>query len=87
MKIDEESAYTWPTCPKCGSDKVQEIESEGAGRDQSTVGVKCSVCGVKASTPSQGYSMEVWLSCRPHIEHADVKVKVSKSYTSNSCVG
>lgn len=83
MKIDEESAYTWPACPKCGSDKVQERESEVAGkeqaqgRDQRTVGVECSACGVRASKPAQGYNMEVWLSCQPHIEHTDVKVKVS----------
>ncbi|KAK4327642.1 hypothetical protein Pmani_001897 [Petrolisthes manimaculis] len=82
MKIDADSAYTWPTCPKCGSDKVNEVVCGGAGkegaqrRSQSTMGVDCSVCGVRASTPTQGYSMEVWIGCRPHIENADVKVKL-----------
>ncbi|KAK3871362.1 hypothetical protein Pcinc_023494 [Petrolisthes cinctipes] len=82
MKIDADSAYTWPTCPKCGSDKVNEVECGGAGKEgaqrknQSTVGVDCSVCGARASTSTQGYNMEVWIGCRPHIENADVKVKL-----------
>ncbi|XP_071522994.1 uncharacterized protein [Panulirus ornatus] len=66
IRVDEETAFTWPICGYCKSDNVQEMQNGTAN---------CLACG-QNSIPNTGYCLEVWLKCRSELQQADVKVKL-----------
>ncbi|XP_053626820.1 uncharacterized protein [Cherax quadricarinatus] len=67
LRVDEETAYTWPTCGKCKSDNIQDKQNDT---------VDCLACGEKSSIPGTGYCLEVFLNCGLELHLAGVKVKL-----------
>ncbi|XP_045611169.2 DNA repair-scaffolding protein [Procambarus clarkii] len=67
LRVDEETAYTWPTCGECKSDNVQEMLNST---------VDCLACGQKSTIPGTGYCLEVWLDCGLELKLVEVKVKL-----------
>ncbi|XP_047472174.1 uncharacterized protein LOC125027253 isoform X2 [Penaeus chinensis] len=66
LRIDEESAYSWPACPYCLNSSIIDADN----------GVECQKCGQKFSSPGTGYCLEVWLSCGIEMQNADIRVKL-----------
>lgn len=72
ISVDKKNAFIYLTCGNCKSDRVQETEGGF---------VDCSWCDQRSVLPGKAYSLEVCLDCAPNLQHAIVKVKVSKTYS------
>ncbi|XP_060777003.1 DNA repair-scaffolding protein isoform X7 [Neoarius graeffei] len=66
MDVDENSAFSWPACARCGGDGLEAFE------DQPGVFL-CAACGV-VDKPSRKMQLEVFLSC-PSSTRWTIKVK------------
>lgn len=66
LRIDEESAYSWPACPYCLDSSIIDTEDS----------VECQTCGEKSSSPGTGYCLEVWLHCGTEMQKAEIRLKV-----------
>ncbi|KAF7708342.1 DNA repair-scaffolding protein isoform X2 [Silurus meridionalis] len=69
MDIDENSAYSWPTCSQCGGDCLE------ASEDNPDV-YSCVACGL-VDKPCKKMQLEVFLSCPPS-SHWTVKIKLQQ---------
>ncbi|XP_072014256.1 DNA repair-scaffolding protein-like [Amphiura filiformis] len=70
--VDESTAYSWPVCPVCANEKLQEQES----RSQ----LMCCECNLPVTNPVIKMYLEVFLDCEASQEHnSAVKVKLLQS--------
>ncbi|XP_060776997.1 DNA repair-scaffolding protein isoform X2 [Neoarius graeffei] len=70
MDVDENSAFSWPACARCGGDGLEAFE------DQPGVFL-CAACGV-VDKPSRKMQLEVFLSC-PSSTRWTIKVKLQQN--------
>ncbi|XP_072566998.1 DNA repair-scaffolding protein isoform X2 [Paramormyrops kingsleyae] len=66
--VDENTAYSWPTCNLCGS---EQLEADPAGHS----GLLCRLCDVLVKEPVLKMQLEVFLSC-PSLSQCTVKMKL-----------
>ncbi|XP_018606431.2 DNA repair-scaffolding protein isoform X2 [Scleropages formosus] len=66
--VDESTAYSWPTCHLCGSDKLEEAP----GNQQKFL---CGLCGATVGKPIVKMHLEVFLHC-PSLSQYTVKIKL-----------
>ncbi|XP_048866701.1 DNA repair-scaffolding protein isoform X2 [Brienomyrus brachyistius] len=66
--VDENTAYSWPTCNLCGS---EQLEADPAGHP----GFFCRLCDVPLKEPVLKMQLEVFLSC-PSLSQCTVKMKL-----------
>ncbi|XP_072536352.1 DNA repair-scaffolding protein [Salminus brasiliensis] len=67
IDVDEQSAYSWPTCRQCGSDSLEAVQNKQEA-------FLCVTCGA-LDKPTKQMQLEVFLSC-PLLSHCTVKVKL-----------
>uniref|UniRef100_A0AAR2KDJ1 DUF4503 domain-containing protein n=1 Tax=Pygocentrus nattereri TaxID=42514 RepID=A0AAR2KDJ1_PYGNA len=69
IDVDEESAFSWPACSRCGSDCLEAIQTKQEA-------FLCATCGA-VDTPTTKMQLEVFISC-PLLNHCTVKVKLQQ---------
>uniref|UniRef100_A0A3B3RCG7 Scaffold protein involved in DNA repair n=1 Tax=Paramormyrops kingsleyae TaxID=1676925 RepID=A0A3B3RCG7_9TELE len=69
--VDENTAYSWPTCNLCGS---EQLEADPAGHS----GLLCRLCDVLVKEPVLKMQLEVFLSC-PSLSQSCEEGKKKKS--------
>ncbi|XP_076000567.1 DNA repair-scaffolding protein [Genypterus blacodes] len=69
--VDENTAYSWPTCSLCGSDDLEMLEE----RLQT---FRCVSCKATVDTPAMKFQLDVFLSCSS-LRDCTMKVKLEQS--------
>ncbi|KAL7886878.1 hypothetical protein AOLI_G00045990 [Acnodon oligacanthus] len=69
VDVDEESAFSWPTCSQCGSGCLEAIQTKQEA-------FLCATCGA-VDKPTMKMQLEVFVSC-PLLNHCTVKVKLQQ---------
>ncbi|KAI5620397.1 DNA repair-scaffolding protein [Silurus asotus] len=79
MDIDENSAYSWPTCSQCGGDCLEASEDKPCYFESVIIALfcrdvfSCVACGL-VDKPCRKMQLEVFLNCPPS-SHWTVKIK------------
>lgn len=74
VAVDESTAFSWPTCSRCESCRLETREKQK--------GFVCLACGAVMDEPTTKMQLEVFLSCSS-LSHCTVKVKLQqKTITS-----
>ncbi|XP_062847157.1 DNA repair-scaffolding protein isoform X2 [Trichomycterus rosablanca] len=69
VDVDENSAFSWPTCCQCGSDCLEVVQNKQEE-------FLCVTCGVEEK-PAIKMQLEVYISC-PFLINCTVKVKLQQ---------
>ncbi|CAM4723689.1 unnamed protein product [Leuciscus chuanchicus] len=69
VAVDESTAFSWPTCSRCESCRLETREKQK--------GFLCLVCGAVMDEATIKMQLEVFLSC-PSLSHCTVKVKLQQ---------
>uniref|UniRef100_A0AAY4DUX6 DUF4503 domain-containing protein n=1 Tax=Denticeps clupeoides TaxID=299321 RepID=A0AAY4DUX6_9TELE len=69
LGVEEDSAYSWPVCSVCESERLEIAPDK-------TSAFVCTACGVVVEKPTVKLHLEVFLSCPTLGPQATVKVKV-----------
>ncbi|RXN24670.1 DNA repair-scaffolding isoform X3 [Labeo rohita] len=69
VAVDESTAFSWPTCCRCESCRLETREQQK--------GFLCLACGAVMDEPSTMMQLEVFLSCSP-LSHCTVKIKLQQ---------
>ncbi|XP_058620832.1 DNA repair-scaffolding protein isoform X2 [Onychostoma macrolepis] len=66
VAVDESTAFSWPTCSRCESCRLETREQQE--------GFLCLACGAVMDEPTTKMQLEVFLSCSS-LSHCTVKIK------------
>ncbi|XDV47842.1 hypothetical protein PO909_017395 [Leuciscus waleckii] len=69
VAVEESTAFSWPTCSRCESCRLETREKQK--------GFLCLVCGAVMDEATIKMQLEVFLSC-PSLTHCTVKVKLQQ---------
>ncbi|KAG9275793.1 DNA repair-scaffolding protein [Astyanax mexicanus] len=67
VDVDEQSAFSWPVCSRCGSERLEAVQN----RQEAFLCVECGA----VDKPTQKMQLEVFLSC-PSLSECTVKLKL-----------
>ncbi|XP_035285992.1 DNA repair-scaffolding protein isoform X3 [Anguilla anguilla] len=66
--VDEDTAYSWPVCSLCGSDRLEALHGEHQA-------LFCSFCNTTVVNPTMKMQLEVFLSCAS-FSQCTIKIKL-----------
>ncbi|XP_058620833.1 DNA repair-scaffolding protein isoform X3 [Onychostoma macrolepis] len=69
VAVDESTAFSWPTCSRCESCRLETREQQE--------GFLCLACGAVMDEPTTKMQLEVFLSCSS-LSHCTVKIKLQQ---------
>ncbi|XP_049336789.1 DNA repair-scaffolding protein isoform X2 [Astyanax mexicanus] len=67
VDVDEQSAFSWPVCSRCGSERLEAVQN----RQEAFLCVECGA----VDKPTQKMHLEVFLRC-PSLSECTVKLKL-----------